>query len=71
MLLFNVWLLGFIISFLILISDYIILNLRLGYSLRNILNNDIFDETVISLIMISLGSWLTIFMWLFNDKIKN
>jgi len=71
MLLFNIWLLGFIISFLILISDYIILNLRLGYSLRNILNNDIFDETVISLIMISLGSWLTIFMWLFNDKIKN
>ena len=70
MLLFHIWLFGFVISFLILISDYIILNLRLGYSLENILNEIFEYESMSFFIMISLGSWVTIFMFIFGDKIK-
>jgi len=70
MLLFHIWLFGFVISFLILISDYIILNLRLGYSLENILNGIFEYESMSFFIMISLGSWVTIFMFIFGDKIK-
>jgi len=70
MLLFHIWLFGFVISFLILISDYIILNLRLGYSLENILNRIFEYESMSFFIMISLGSWVTIFMFIFGDKIK-
>lgn len=70
MLLFHIWLFGFVISFLILISDYIILNLRLGYSFENILNRIFEYESMSFFIMISLGSWVTIFMFIFGDKIK-
>ena len=58
---------GVLFAFTIMIFDYIQLNLKLGYSLNSILGA-IWDN-LIFFIGWSLGSWITIFMFIFNDAI--
>ena len=66
----TIYIIGVFIAFVLLLADYIILNLKLGFSINSVfiflLKN--FDS-VIWLLFMSLGSWLMVYTLL--DKIKN
>ena len=66
----TIYIIGVFIAFVLQLTDYIILNLRLGVSINSVfiflLKN--FDS-VIWLLFMSLGSWLMVYTLL--DKIKN
>lgn len=61
---------GVFIAFVLLLADYIILNLKLGFSINSVfiflLKN---LDSIIWLLFMSLGSWLMVYTLL--DKIKN
>lgn len=64
------YIIGVFIAFVLLLADYIILNLKLGFSINSVfiflLKN---LDSVIWLLFMSLGSWLMVYTLL--DKIKN
>ena len=66
----TIYVIGVFVAFVLLLADYIILNLKLGFSINSVfiflLKN--FDS-VIWLLFMSLGSWLMVYTLL--DKIKN
>lgn len=65
---FNIWLIGCIIVFLVMVIDYILLNLQLGVSLQSILDYIFTIDNLIFFIGLSLGSWLMLIIWIFNNK---
>ena len=65
---FNIWLIGCIVVFLVMVIDYIILNLQLGVSLQLILNYIFTIDNLIFFISLSLGSWLMLIIWIFNNR---
>ena len=64
------YIIGVFVAFVLLLADYIILNLRLGVSINSVfvflLKN---LDSVLWFIFMSLGSWLMVYTLL--DKIKN
>lgn len=66
----TIYIIGVFVAFVLLLSDYIILNLKLGFSINSVfiflLKN---LDSVIWLLFMSLGSWLMVYTLL--DKIKN
>lgn len=66
----TIYFIGVFIAFVLLLADYIILNLKLGFSINSVfiflLKN---LDSVIWLLFMSLGSWLMVYTLL--DKIKN
>lgn len=66
----TIYFIGVFVAFVLLLSDYIILNLKLGFSINSVfiflLKN---LDSVIWLLFMSLGSWLMVYTLL--DKIKN
>jgi hypothetical protein len=65
---FNIWLIGCIVVFLVMVIDYIILNLQLGISLQSILNYVFTLDNFVFFIGLSLGSWLMLIIWVFNNR---
>ena len=65
---FNIWLIGCIVVFLVMVIDYIILNLQLGISLQSILNYVFALDNFVFFIGLSLGSWLMLIIWVFNNR---
>jgi len=63
------YIIGVFIAFVLLLSDYIILNLKLGFSINSVfiflLKN---LDSVIWLLFMSLGSWLMVYTLLTNIK---
>ena len=66
----TIYVIGVFVAFVLLLADYIILNLKLGFSINSVfiflLKN---LDSVIWLLFMSLGSWLMVYTLL--DKIKN
>lgn len=66
----TVYFIGVFVAFVLLLADYIILNLKLGFPINSVfiflLKN---LASVIWLLFMSLGSWLMVYTLL--DKIKN
>ena len=66
----TIYFIGVFVAFVLLLADYIILNLKLGFSINSVfiflLKN---LDSVIWLLFMSLGSWLMVYTLL--DKIKN
>lgn len=62
---------GIIIAFFVLIFDYIYFNLKLGCPIKSIIKSIIQFENIIFFIGLSLGSWIILIMFIFNDKFKN
>ena len=66
----TIYVIGVFVAFVLLLADYIILNLRLGVSINSVfvflLKN---LDSVLWFIFMSLGSWLMVYTLL--DKIKN
>jgi len=65
---FDIWLLGCIIVFLVMIIDYILLNMQLGISLSAIFNYILNIDTIMTFIGLSLGSWIMLILFLCNYK---
>ena len=65
---FNIWLIGCIVVFLVMVIDYILLNLQLGISLQSILNYVFTFDNLVFFIGLSLGSWLMLIIWIFNNR---
>jgi hypothetical protein len=64
-----IYFIGVIIAFILVLSDYVLLNMRLGFSINSILSfifNDI--DNIMGLLTISLGSWITVIGILTSDK---
>lgn len=65
---FDIWLLGCIIVFLVMIIDYILLNIQLGISLSAIFNYVLNIDTIMTFIGLSLGSWVMLILFVCNYK---
>jgi hypothetical protein len=65
----SIYYLGVIVTLFVLIIDYIQLNLKVGYPLGPIIQSIFQVENLIMFVGFSLGSWLTLFMFIFNDFI--
>lgn len=71
-LIFNFWLIGFIAVYFLLTIDYISLNLQRGCSIFETFISTFSIDTIICFAIISLGSWLTLFMLMCDpNDIKN
>ena len=65
----TIYVIGVFVAFVLLLTDYIILNLKLGVSINSVfvflLNN---LDSVLWFIFMSLGSWLMVYTLLTNIK---
>ena len=65
----TIYFIGVFVAFVLLLADYIILNLRLGVSINSVfvflLKN---LDSVLWFIFMSLGSWLMVYTLLTNIK---